>query len=703
MTRRQIRENAAIQGGGIRPEIQALRAIAVLSVVVYHLWPVRLPGGFVGVDIFFVISGFLIVAHLMREIDRTGSVQLLVFWARRARRLLPASLLVLAVTGLAVVVAVPTVQWQQFYSEIGASALYVQNWLLAYNAVDYLAAVNAPSPVEHFWSLSVEEQFYLAWPIVIVLLLAVGRLRRALSRRAIVVGVLVVVTAASFFYSVYAVDVTPSAAYFVTTARAWEFGAGGLLALLSHGSLGFRPLRGALVSWLGLAIIAITVFFYSAATPFPGIGAIPPVVGTLLMIWAGSPTGRWSPGALLGLRPAQWVGGVSYSLYLWHWPLIVLVPFVTAQPLDGQARVLILVSAVVLAYITKRFVEEPFRVRTTLTRRTAGRALFVTLGCTVIVALGATLGYCQPFIASYQISAAAAAAIRDNPRCAGAPAALPENQCSQPYAVTTLTTPAYAETDIGRGVQSVDECKQTFDATAVMTCDIGDLATATSTVALVGDSHAGQYLTALDEYGRANHVHFITYLKSWCAGTGAPDVASFGYDVPERMQSCTDWGRSVLASVSQNTAIDAVLFTDYTRSYVEAPPSLGGRPITAGDFETAWQPLLDAGKRVIVIRDLPNADKEDIPACVATHLAQYDPCSQPRASATLDLGQDPLSMAAAQMPSVSFIDLTDDLCDATTCHVVIGGFIVYFGSNHLTQTFSRTLESIVGPQIRSAL
>ncbi|MDF2444508.1 MAG: hypothetical protein JWR01_2711, partial [Subtercola sp.] len=156
----------------------------MLSVVIYHLWPAQLPGGFVGVDIFFAISGFLIIGHLMREVDRTGGVRLLPFWARRARRLLPASLLVLAVTGVAVLVVVPTVQWQQFFSEIAASALYVQNWLLAHNAVDYLAATNAASPVEHFWSLSVEEQFYLAWPRGIVGLIAVaGRLSGARGAR----------------------------------------------------------------------------------------------------------------------------------------------------------------------------------------------------------------------------------------------------------------------------------------------------------------------------------------------------------------------------------------------------------------------------------------------------------------------------------------------------------------------------------------
>ncbi|WP_158507216.1 acyltransferase family protein [Subtercola sp. Z020] len=703
ITRRQIRERAAADTSVVRPEIQALRAVAVLSVVLYHLWPARLPGGFVGVDVFFVISGFLIIGHLMREVDRTGHVRLLPFWTRRARRLLPASLLVLVATGLAVLVVVPTVKWQQFFSEIAASTLYVQNWLLAHNSVDYLAATNAASPVEHFWSLSVEEQFYLAWPLVIVALLALARRRVGLSGRALITGGLLAITALSLLYSVFAVATTPAEAYFVTPARAWEFGAGGILALFLTTAPGRASVRAA-ASWAGLAIIAITLAAYTASTPFPGLGAVPPVLGTLLVIWAGAPRVAWAPSALFRLRPVQWIGGISYSLYLWHWPFIVLVPIVLGRPIGWKARVVVLVVSIVLAYLTKRFVEDPLRVHGALTKRAAWRALSVTLGVTAVVALGASVASAQPGIQATQIASSISAAIQGDPRCTGAPAALPENGCANPYAVTSLTDPAFAETDIGRGVQSVDDCKQTIMSETIMTCDIGDVTTATSTIALIGDSHAGQYLTPLDDYGRANHIHFITYLKSWCSGTGAVGVANPGYDTPERLVSCADWGTAVLSTVAQNPAISAVLFTDYTRSYLEPPVALHGRAITPGDFEQAWQPLMAAGKRVIALRDLPNAEQqaEDVPACVSMHMTENDPCALPRNTATLDPAQDPLALAAAQTPGVSLIDLTSDFCDATTCHVVIGGLIVYFGTNHMTLTFSRTLASIVGPQVAAA-
>src|SRR4051812_36437318 len=201
-----------------RPEIQALRAVAVALVVVYHLWPDALPGGFTGVDVFFVISGFLITSLLLRELHSTGTLSLTGFWARRARRILPAAFATVAACGAAMVVIVPLSLWPQFLDELRASVLYVQNWRLAPDAVDYFAvAEHAPAPVQHFWSLTVEEQFYVVWPVA--LLLTRGR-----------AAAMVVLTAASLGYSLYETAANPAAAYFVTPARAWEFGVGGLLA-----------------------------------------------------------------------------------------------------------------------------------------------------------------------------------------------------------------------------------------------------------------------------------------------------------------------------------------------------------------------------------------------------------------------------------------------------------------------------------------
>ena len=202
----------------------------MLLVVGFHLWPVRIPGGYVGVDVFFVISGFLITSHLMREVERDGRISFGRFWARRARRLLPAAYTVLAAAAVATYLWLPRVAWEQSFREIIASSLYVQNWQLAADAVNYLAADNAPSPVQHYWTLSVEEQFYLVWPVLIVLTIVVAA--RARWERSVALAVsLSVVTASSFVYSLWMTGHNPSAAYFVTPTRAWQFGAGALLGM----------------------------------------------------------------------------------------------------------------------------------------------------------------------------------------------------------------------------------------------------------------------------------------------------------------------------------------------------------------------------------------------------------------------------------------------------------------------------------------
>src|SRR5689334_7526144 len=256
-----------------------------MLVVLYHLWPGRLPGGYVGVDVFFVISGFLITGNLLREVDRTGRVGLAGFWARRARRLLPAAFLVLGTTGAAILAFVPQTLWQQWAKEIGASGLYVENWSLARDAVDYLASSNAPSPVQHYWTLSAEEQFYLVWPLLV--LLGVALAGRSLARRLpAITAVLAVAAAASLAFSLWQTWANPSVAYFSTFTRAWEFAAGALLACLG-GRLVLPPRVAALLSGLALLVVVACGFVLSHTTPMPGTAAIVVVVAASAVLLAG--------------------------------------------------------------------------------------------------------------------------------------------------------------------------------------------------------------------------------------------------------------------------------------------------------------------------------------------------------------------------------------------------------------------------------
>lgn len=369
--------SAAAARTSVRPEIQALRAVAIGCVVLYHFWPAALPAGFVGVDVFFVVSGFLITGLLLRDVERFDRVRLREFYVRRIRRILPAALVVLSACAVATLLFVPRIEWRPFLQQILSSALYVQNWHLARDSQIPRRADLESTPVQHFWSLSVEEQFYLVWPLLIIaaLWLAVRLGRR---RVIVVAGVLTAATVASFVHGVVLTGQDHNIAYFSTLSRAWEFGVGGLLALLP--ALAGERLRRtrALAAWIGLAAIAVAARTFTDHEVFPGAIALVPVLGTAAVIWAGMPRAALSLSPVAGLRPVQWFGGISYSLYLWHWPIIMFTPYITGRPSQAPVMVLLLALSIVVADASKRWIEDPFRravprerVRMPRTRRIA--------------------------------------------------------------------------------------------------------------------------------------------------------------------------------------------------------------------------------------------------------------------------------------------------------------------------------------------
>ena len=377
-------------------------------VVIYHLYPSALPGGFAGVDVFFVISGYLITGHLWRGYAQTGKVGLADFWGRRARRLIPAAALVLTVTWIASRVIEPATQLANTAQQILASALYYQNWQLSSDAVNYFKSGDAATPVQHFWSLSVEEQFYLVWPLLFLLaafLTAMfatrraapvladtggqpGRAARRARTRGAAVGVLTAaLVIASLAYSVHETNANAPAAYFMTTTRMWELGAGGLLAL-APARLARALARQGWLGWFGLAVVIESAFLFTGSMAFPGAVALLPVLGAVALIAGGSAQGRYGPSRLTSARLMVFIGGISYSLYLWHYPLINLYTGWRGRapgPLSGPV---ILAVAVLLAWLTKTFVEDKVRLAPFIARH-RWRSLAVALVAVVPVALAA--------------------------------------------------------------------------------------------------------------------------------------------------------------------------------------------------------------------------------------------------------------------------------------------------------------------------
>ncbi len=694
---------------GVRTDIQGLRAVAVSLVVVYHLFPKQLSGGFTGVDVFFVISGFLITSHLLAHPPRSGR-DLAAFWSRRVRRLLPASLLVLASTLAAARVVAPETQWANTARQVGAAALYVVNWALAADSVDYLAAENAPSPVQHFWSLSVEEQFYFLWPILILLLVGLATWRRWSARRTafLVLGGLGALAAASLAYSVHATATDPASAYFVTPTRMWELGAGGVLAVWvsrraigtdrTAAALGVPPVARAVLAWAGLAAIGWTAWTYTGSTPFPGWQAALPVAGAAAVI-AANPGARerLSPGPLLALRPAQWLGDVSYSVYLWHWPLLVLVPFVSGGHDGLLDKSAIVVATLVLAALTKRYVEDRFRAPG-WGRPLAKPFVLAAAGMAVVVGLSGALVLEVQHRESQDRLQLAQALSSDRP-CFGAAALDPANHCRpRTQHGPVLPAPAQAALDKSAAYPDVSggkDCWSSLPDYPTIRCTFGDPHARVS-VALVGNSHAGQWLPALRAIAEQRGWRIDTYLASRCAMATTMQA----YPTTGQARACHDWAVRTAERVAKAHP-DLVVMSNRI-SY----PAQGSDSLAASGpaYRRGYQQILErwtrAGLRVVGIHDTP-APGRQVPDCVAAHLDHLAACDGPRDKW---VPAEPLAEAADRLgsPQVSMVDLTDHICTDTVCPAVVGDVVVYFDGSHLTATYNRTLAPyLAGPLVRA--
>jgi peptidoglycan/LPS O-acetylase OafA/YrhL len=351
-----------------------------------------------GVDVFFVVSGFLITGLLLRDVARTGRMHLGDFYLRRARRILPAAIVVLFAVSIATILLVPQRMWSSWFREFIASALYYQNWLLLGDSQNPARDDLRSSPVQHFWSLSVEEQFYLAWPLLLILALWITTRWRA-NRVVVLAVVLGSVTAATLVYCIAATAADHNVAYFSTLTRAWEFGVGGLLALFAARPGEGRARLRSTVSWIGLAMIFVPIVMFDTPEIFPGIIVAVPVAGTLAVIWAGMPRTAWSPARIAGLRPVQWLGDISYSLYLWHWPIFMFVPYLTGAPSPAWLMAILVAVSITVAGLSKRYIEDPFRRPGNLLNR---RPALLLGGIVVALALVVGTGAVAPGVAREQ-------------------------------------------------------------------------------------------------------------------------------------------------------------------------------------------------------------------------------------------------------------------------------------------------------------
>ncbi|PWJ94687.1 peptidoglycan/LPS O-acetylase OafA/YrhL [Mesorhizobium loti] len=661
-----------------RPDIQGLRALAVGGVVAYHFGLTALPGGFAGVDIFFVISGWLITTHLMQEITETGRLDLWRFYARRARRLLPAALFVILVT-LAAGYFILAPQEQALYSRgaMFASAYAINLWLLRWS-FDYFAADATSNPFIHFWSLSVEEQFYLAWP---ALLLLAAWLRPG---RRTVVAVIGVAGLASFAACLWLTTVAPAWAFYFSPLRAWEFAAGGLATLVPAAFQQHRAWLRPALGWLGLALIAAAYLCLSEDLPFPGWYALLPVAGTVLVLLSGAGaeqtngrTGRpaLGPAAALSLPPLQWIGTLSYSLYLWHWPVIVYAGML-APDLSVPQRLGCGVLALALSVLTYHLIENPAR-----------RGAWLTAGAR-----------------AFPSAIAGAKPLPTFPAIALIPAlALTGAGVAVAYANAHL-----AQRNIGpeqRGIEQAAEkpsiaravdksCLLDFHTVTPKPCVFG-AADAAHTVVLFGDSHADHWSTPLIEAAKRNDTKVVTYLKSSCR---ASRLSTFNTVLKRDYTECDAWREQAIADIIRAKPRLVVISEFSIGNLTRDMPTAGRRAETArwqAGLRSTLQAFSRAGVETAVIRDTPINDSF-ADSCVARALwwreAPSPHCDTPRTDAANDSTAAAERAVVASVPDTRYVDLTNHFCGPTACHVVIGGKLAFRDRHHLATAFAETLE-----------
>lgn len=667
---------------GHRAEVQALRAVAVALVVAYHAAPGAVPGGYVGVDVFFAISGLLITSQLLREADRRDTVVLRRFWARRVRRLLPAALLVLGVVTVVTLVFVPVARWEQILAEVRASVLYVENWQLASSSVDYFAAAESPSPVQHFWSLSVEEQFYVLWPLLLIAGLAFARGLVTAPRRA-VVTVIATATAASFAYAVWRTAVDPVPTYFSTPARAWEFGAGALLALAGARAARAPDAARALISWAGLAAIVVSALVYTDATPFPGLAAALPVLGAVAVMWAGLPRARWSPTAPMRLRAVQWVGDASYGIYLWHWPLLVLLPVVAGVAAGTETALIAVLLTLVLAGLSKRLVEDPVRtgvLNAKPTRWTFGLAAAAMAAVLALTVYG-TIERSRELRAAEQRTQETLAG---RPECFGAASRNPRRPCVNPaLASMVVPTPLEAKETENAPCDIVDR------GARLRVCRFGAPGAEPATVALVGDSHASAWRAGVDELAKRRGWRAVSLTYTGCPFSVAVR------DVPQPARGrCEQFRREAFAWLAAHPEITTVVTVALAGgSGVRATGGRSQAEAAEAGYRGAWRRLPDSVRHILVIRDNPKAGK-GTDECVQRAIDGGRPAG-PACAIAREEALDPDPQVAAALTSgdlrVRVVDLSERFCDTSRCYPVIGGALVHRDQDHVNPVFGATL------------
>jgi peptidoglycan/LPS O-acetylase OafA/YrhL len=663
-----------------RPDVEGLRGVAILLVVAFHAGVVGLAGGFVGVDVFFVLSGFFITGLILRELTSTGRIDLTAFYGRRALRLLPALLVTLLVTLAAVMWLYAPIDRADVAANARAVALYAGNVEFARSSLDYFGS--ADNPLLHTWSLAVEEQFYLVWPLLFLVVAAIASSRTSReriaedpeaaeesARKAIVVGI-VIAGALSLVASLWLTRVSQPWAFFGMPTRIWEFALGGALMLVMTtptSPLGSRlaamsASAGGALQVAGLLAIALAVLTYDRATPYPGLAALLPAFGAAALLVGGDRAPDSAVSRALGASWLRWLGRLSYAWYLWHWPLVG-IGAVLDWEIGVLGRLIWSAAALVLAWLTYRCIEEPARV---------GRLRIPELWIAP-AALSASV------VAALVAHGTMLAAVRQTAR--------PDQRAFAAARVDRMDHDCWATT--------VDDFKGI--------CAFGD-SHASTTVVLFGDSHAEHWLGAMDRIGRERGWKVLAMVKGGCPVPDMPELVNTR--LKRLYYECTRYREAMLRRIVALRPAAVILssWDHYMPVDGKGLPWHVTPDMWRRGLRRTYARLSAAGIRTIAIRGTPRT-WFDVPACLSRRAARLPfarACVYERARALSPTAISAQNEAARGL-QVAFVDMNDQICATARCPVMRNGIVVFTDDNHLTATFSRSLAPVLGVRIEAAM
>ena len=543
-------------------EIQGLRALAALLVVIYHAD--FIPGGFIGVDIFYVISGYLITGLILNEIQNSGGLNLKNFYLRRIKRLLPASVLVLIITANVSYFVLPPTARTDLGENVLATGFLGSNYAFAIRGTDYQNLGASPSALIHYWSLAVEEQFYLIWPIFILLIsrLGVHKIKWAIFS----------VFTISLFFSIWQTQTSPIWAFYSLHTRAWELAAGALILFIPKSIKALLDKNQKILALIGLGLITYATIIFNSQTPFPGLFALLPVIGTFLLITS---IGAWPKlmRQLSNNKTTQWLGAISYSLYLWHWPALLLPSIYLERALLASEKILCVIITIILAHLTYKFVEQPIRsanldtkkVFTTLTLST----VTITIIGIVFISSTTTKFYVKEIDKTFDLEQ------------------------------VTMNPIVYK-----------DNCHAGIGETNSQDCIYGET-NAKKTIVLFGDSHAAQWFPAINNIALENGYKLINLTKSSCPAISLPRPNAGTYDKKE----CEAWQANSIKRIKE-IAPELVIVSSFSHYNLYDKNKLKEEIYILGQKEL-YKKIQNYSKHLIYLTDTPKPSK-DIPGCLSS-------------------------------------------------------------------------------------